>query len=76
MIPISVSAIVTAVFAPFSAPSLTIFQTVVSAADCHRQQDQREPDVMEHALRCSSESFRSQPICYCIVDLSFNRLTR
>ena len=30
-----------------------IFEPIIPAADRHRQQDQREPDVIEHASRCS-----------------------
>jgi hypothetical protein len=53
-----------------------IFEPIIPAADRHRQQDQREPDVIEHASVVAALTNGGQPICYCIVDLSFNRLTR
>ena len=62
-----------------------IFQAIIPAADCDREQNEREPDVIEHARCCNHVAMRRPALdapqargysryCYCVVDLLFDRL--
>ena len=51
-----------------------ILEPIIPAANRNREQNQREPDVIQHACFLTAAIAPDQPIYDCLVDLVFDRL--